>query len=308
MRLSAIRRDDLAAERFEFREHVGQWHQVEVARLAVGHPPLAEERAERAVGVRDFDEEVSAGTQHGQRGAQFLARVGGVLQVVEHADDVVAGAQPFGDLRVGEPAAVRLLHPSGGPRLVDAPGGVEPVEGGVRVDLLGHRGEVSVPGADVEPALRFEVGQHRAGGGQMAAVSGAGGEDPLGEAVVCVRLEVGVVVPVVEGHSLGRQPGVLEGVGAVPALVDDEGAGFALPQVRCAEPGAQPLRAAPGAVVPARFVEPVGALGEFTQPGGAAFGGRLRGGGHGCSCCSCVLLWGTKSRTKAVRQSDTKGT
>lgn len=102
VRFAAVRRDDLAAQRLQFGQQVGQRHEVEVARLAVGHPPLAQQRAERAVGVGDFDEEVSAGPQGHQGGAQFLARVGGVLQMVEHADDVVAGAQPAGDPGIAE--------------------------------------------------------------------------------------------------------------------------------------------------------------------------------------------------------------
>lgn len=121
VRLPAVRHHDRAAEGLQFAEQVGQRHEVEMARLAVRDPPLAEQRAERAVRVGDLDEEVTAGAEHLQGGAQFLAGVGGVLQMVEHAHDVVPAAQPLGDPRVGEPADVGLLHPPGGARLLDAP-------------------------------------------------------------------------------------------------------------------------------------------------------------------------------------------
>lgn len=249
-----------------------------MARLAVRHPPSAQQRAERAVGVRDFDEEVTARPQDRQRGAQLFARVAGVLQMVEHAHDVVAGAQPPGDPRVGEPAAVGLLDVPGRPCLLDPPGGVEAVEGRVRVDLPGDGREVPVPGADVEPALRLGVREQRAGCGAVASSAAAGAEEPVGEAVESL-----VEVPVVEGQSLRAEPRVLEGVGAVRALVDDERAGLALHLVRRPQPGAQPVRAAPGTVRPARLVEPVGASGEFGRVGGAALGARGWRGGHGRS-------------------------
>ncbi len=95
------------------------------------------------------------------------------------------------------------------------------------------------------------------GGGPAAPSAAAGAQEPVAEAV-----EALVEVPAVEGQPLRAEPGVLEGVGALRALVDDERAGLALHLVRRPQPGAQPLRAAPGTVLPARFVEPVGALGE----------------------------------------------
>src|SRR5262249_6632153 len=151
--------------------------------------------------------------------------------------------------------------------------GVQAVEGRVREDLPGGLGEAGVAGADVEPALRLPEPLHHPGRRQMAPPTRAGREDALREALQAVPGEVLLV----EGQALGGEPGVLEGVGAVEALVDDERARPAPYEVRGAQPGTQPPGAAPWAVLAARFVEVLGERGELGRVHGTG-GGRERHG------------------------------
>lgn len=210
-------------------------------------PAGAEEGGVGAVRVGGLDHEVAAGAEYGQRGTQFGAGIGDVRQVVEHADHVVAGAQPVGDAGRGEQPPVGLLDAALVERPLDTRGGVEPVEAGVREELLGGLGEVTVPGADVEPALRVGQSGEGAGGGPVAPAR---------------QRAVGVI----------GGPGVLEGVGAVAAPVEGDGAG-PLP-AGGSEPGAQAGGAAPGTVLAARAGEPVADLrgGGRGRHGGSLYG------------------------------------
>ncbi len=203
---------------------------------------------------------MAAGAQHGPRGPQLGARVGAALQLVEEAQGVVAAGEPVRE--PGEGAAVAFLDPAAAHGDLDALAGVEPVEGGVREELLGQGREEGPAGADVEPALGFVERAQRAGAGEVAPVGGSGAEEsaersaagaadppqaaePAGSRQAAEALPVAEVA-VVEGEAFGGEAGVLETVPQVTALVEPEGARLVLDQVGGAQPEPQPRGAAPG--------------------------------------------------------------
>ena len=277
VRLAAVGRDDRAAERFEFAR--GDWRSGIRWRCCgwqydTHHLPSSVR--ERAVGVRDFDEEVSAGAQT-VSAARSSSRGSGVCSRWWNMLTRRSGPRAAAARSVSVPRCASSTRP--GPRLLDARVGSSPSKAVYGWISLATAGKWPCPVPTSSQLSGSRRGSIARAAARWRPCPARAREDPLGEAVGWSASRSVVEVPVVEGQALGGQAGVLEGVGAVPALVDDEGAGLVLQQVRGTQPGAQPLRAAPGAVVPAGLVEPVGALGEFAELGGAAFGGGLRGWG-----------------------------
>ena len=85
----------------------------------------------------------------GERGVDeaFPVRVGGVLQVMEHADHVVPTGQGLGPVR--ERPSVGVVDPAPFPGLEHASALVQAVEAGVRPHLPGAAAEMAVAGAHV---------------------------------------------------------------------------------------------------------------------------------------------------------------
>ncbi len=170
-----------------------------------------------------------------------------MLQVVVHADHVVAALELAGELL--EAASIGLLDPAEPCRFLDGRTLVEPVERGGRQDFLGSQAEVRVPGPDVQPPLG--LGERLDHARPAVVRLGLAGEHRFGRRLA----EAVVEVAVVEAQAFLGQPGVLPDVSTSDTPVHRERAGLALHQVRRRHPAAQVCAAARRAVVAPGLVE-----------------------------------------------------
>ena len=126
--------------------------QIEVLRLEPRQPVAAKHTPEDELRIRDLDEQVALRRECGVRGGDLGARIECVLEVVAHADRVVA----TGDLRrdVGKQAAIRGVDPVAALGLIDRLAEIEAVEARVGQQVADGDAEVAVAAAHVEPPLR----------------------------------------------------------------------------------------------------------------------------------------------------------
>lgn len=92
--------DDREAMLGERGAQVAGGDEVLVLRLEPADPPRSEQPALRRLRVGDLDHQVPTRREYVRRGGEFGSRAPGVLQVVEHADDVVVPSEEIGRAHV----------------------------------------------------------------------------------------------------------------------------------------------------------------------------------------------------------------